>query len=509
MRTGSKQSYVLTRALAFCLCLIVLFTCSCDSTVYTQGDAKPAAVTREIRFPAAWVAEEDGGEELLTHVQQLEVRRTPDAAAGEFFFAALPHGDNDYSHELYSDIPEPTYSSNRYAVDFDKNLGVRTVAAAEWGRAKRILSEPRLLFVDAAKGSNEVSYRGLNFRKSGTHWGRVMLSPRGKWLAVFSYTGERRRGNFLGGGEPRVGDVFWDVYDAATGEKVMGRGAKNVEGPASFGGPVAWVEERYVLLPRDTLSQTFLVVTLPEFTPPPNPVTVTLPRRAGDDGKPAPAPTTQEAWTPLAPLTKEQAARITAPSPTRFEEVRRPKNGARDELLLAVRVETENRTRPVAGRDGAGDYNYRQFGTYYYAVAFGDSPRARFISREEWERGEKVNSSRHQVTLEETRDTFGGRRREYRPFPKRGAAWGTPRALTGGGWVAVFSYTNKAEGPGTMFVDIYAGRSGELMVSSQTAYGGPPDVLFGGALWVEGSYLVVPADASFESFQLWTLPGGS
>jgi hypothetical protein len=47
------------------------------------------------------------------------------------------------------------------------------------------------------------------------------------------------------------------------------------------------------------------------------------------------------------------------------------------------------------------------------------------------------------------------------------------------------------------------------LVTLSYAYGGPPDVMFGGALWVEGSYLVVPADASFESFHLWTLPGGS
>jgi hypothetical protein len=501
----------LPHILFVCILAPLLFSCNsrAQTQAVTQQEAQKEVRVNRIRFPKAWTLRDDDDEiPSISYVQQLEVRRLPDSAANEFFFAALPYGDNDYTDELYTDFPKPTYSKNYYAVNFDDPSRVRTLSSAEWNRAKRLLSKPRLMF--AREGQDVIEYRGLKFAKQGKYWGRAALSPRGKWLAVFSYNGEKTEPGFfgfLGGGEPQRGDVFYDVYDAETGERVLAWNARDVEAPLSYGTPLVWVEERYLLMPQDRQARSFMVVELPGFVPQQNPMTVNLPSRVGADGKRVEAPQQNEAWAPLAPLTKEQIARITAPSPTAYEEVRRAKDSNSKEILISIREETENRTRPLRGRDGAGDYNYRLFSTYYYAVTLAPQPTARFATQEEWERAVKLSVSRHQVTLEETRDTTGGRRREYRPFPKTGEMWGTPRALDGGEWVAVFSYTGKTEG--VMFVDVYSRSSGALMFQAQSPCSGSADALFKGALWIEGSYLIIPTSASLDSFQLLTLPGGT
>jgi hypothetical protein len=60
-----------------------------------------------------------------------------------------------------------------------------------------------------------------------------------------------------------------------------------------------------------------------------------LPARKHATGRPLPAGERDEVWTPLAPLTKEQAAKLPAPGDTEISEVRM---SAR-ELLLAINEE--------------------------------------------------------------------------------------------------------------------------------------------------------------------------
>src|SRR4029453_19259689 len=117
--------------------------------------------------------------------------------------------------------------------------------------------------------------------------------------------------------------------------------------------------------------------------------------------------------------------------------------GSRRELLLAILEVTENRSvHRTPGRDGPSDYNLRVFSTYYYAFSLDDPTQTRSASKEEWERA-RVVSRRHQISLDETMETTGGKRPAYRPFPKVGASWGKPQALGGGEWIAILSYTQQ------------------------------------------------------------------
>jgi hypothetical protein len=439
-------------------------------------------------------------------VQQIEVRKVPNSSADEFFFAALPNGDYDYSHELYSDIPAPQYSQNSFAISFTGGLKVRAATRQEWEGASRIVTKPRSIHYSGNDDSTgEIEYRGKKYPKVGKYWGHGFLSPGGKWLATFSYTAVKPPPDILFGSSPRSGDIFWEVYDTVTGEKVFDWQAKNVKHPTSFDGPVVWLEERYFLFPEDVDAQKFIVLTLPAFIPETNPVTVQLPARVDDKGERRPAAVRHEAWTPLIPLTKEQAARITAPSPTELFEVRLSAQSSPRELLLAIKEETENSLRNRAGGDGAGDYNLRVFSTYYYAVSLDDLTQTRFASKEEWERGRVVRSSSYKISLDETMDTMGGKRRAYRPFPKTGASWGSPMALSAGEWIAVFSHTEEA---GKLFVDIFERRAGNKFSSTEFPYTGSANALFNASVWIEEGYLIVPLNSSFTSFAFWKLPGG-
>src|ERR1044072_2178189 len=204
--------------------------------------------------------------------------------------------------------------------------------------------------------SGEIDYRRKHYSKPGKYWGAGMLSPSGKWLAALSYSGEKRPPDLLfGGGDVPYGDAFLQIYDTATGQKVFEWEAKNVENPAHFDHPVVWLEDRYFLFPEDALAQTLIVVTLPTYTPEVNPLTLTFPARRDASGQPLPPGARNEVWIPLVPLTKQQAAKLTAPYDTEISEVR----VSPVELMLAVREETENRRVYRQQRDGAGEYHFK------------------------------------------------------------------------------------------------------------------------------------------------------
>jgi len=442
-------------------------------------------------------------------VQQIEVRKIPNSSADEFFFAALPYGDFYYQQELYPDSPAPEYSQNSFAVSFTQGPKVRVATRQEWEGASRVSTKTRnLLHTGNDDSSGEIEYRGKKYPKVGKYWGPGLLSPGGKWLAVFSYTAVKPPPSIFFGTSPRNGDIFWEIYDTVTGQKVFDWQAKNVKHPTSLDGPVVWLEERYFLFPEDEDAQNFIVLTLPAFIPEPNPLTVQLPSRFDSKGQRLPAAVRHEAWTPLVPLTKEQAARITAPSPTEISEVRVTSPTTPRELLLAIREETENTTRNRAGGDGAGNYNLRVFSTYYYAVSLEEAMQSRSASKEQWERGQVLRSGSKKISLDQTTDAFGDKRRVYRPFPKTGESWGSPQAFSAGEWVAVFSYTPQANEKGKLFVDIFERRLGNKFSSVEFPYAGSANALFNAAVGIEEGYLILPLDTSFSSFAFWKLPGG-
>ena len=314
--------------------------------------------------------------------------------------------------------------------------------------------------------------------------------------------------HFVTGGNPRTGDIFWQIYDAESGEKVFEWEARNVDNPASLDSRVVWLEERCLLLPLDVYAQSFNVVTLPESVAKTNPITVQLPSRIDPNGVRVAPNESHEVWGPLAGLTKEQIAENAAPRPPEVFELRTLDQAGSRELLIGIHEWTKNERRFLNRRDGGGDYHYRVFATYYFALSLDNPAQTRFASNEEWERGKVLRTDHFGVSLDETVPTTWGDRPAYHPIEKTGATWANPKALRANQWIVALSYTKQGSpSRGEMFVDIYEGRVGAKMSSGRAAYEGPVDELVKQGLWIEGDYVLIPLNPSLESFIFFKLPG--
>ena len=478
----------------------VIASLSCQNVAQTRTTS--SAPTTKLHFPQNWLDEMD----LPYFIEQIEVRKVPNA--DEFFFGALPDGDNNYTHEIDKNIPAPRYGPNTFAVSFANGKRVRAATQDEWRSGSRIPTRPRLVW---SKGqdhsSGEIEYRQKRYSKVGKYWGQGNLSPTGKWLAVFSYNGEKPPPDLfglMGSGTPREGDIFWQIYDTVTSQKVFEWEARSVKHPTHFDGPIVWLEDRYFLFPEDEESQNFVVVTLPPVTPEVNPATIQLPARRDASGRPLPAGAKDEVWIPLVPLTKEQAQKLTAPNELEISEVRWAHEQFPGELMFAIKEDTENRRVNRQARDGAGDYHYRVISSYYYAIRPDNPTQVRFANKAEWDRGRPVRLLKREMTV--VGETVKGAMPPHRRFPKTGTLWGSPPALSAGEWIAVFSYTEDARTTGRMFVDVYDERLGHQLSSTTLPFTVSPNELFKRAVWIEGGYVLLPLDASLNSFALWQLP---
>lgn len=487
----------------------VIASLSCQNVAHvatTETVSTSAAPATKLHLPQPWLDEMEG----FYLIEQIEVRKAPNSADGEFLLRALPDGDNFYAHDVDENMPKPRYGKNMFAVNFTASPQVRTATEQEWESGSRIATKPRsVLYQGQDYASGEIEYRQQRYSKVGKYWGGGMLSPSGKWLAVFSYNGEKPPPSFfdfIGGGVPTVGDVFWQIYDTATGQKVFEWEAKNVKGPTHLDGPLIWLEDRYFLFPTDEPAQNFMVVTLPPVTPEVNPVMVQFPSRKDVAGQQLPAASRHEVWIPLVPLTKEQAAKLTAPYDTEIAELRLLGKPIPSELLLAIKEETENRrVNRGSQRDGSGQYHFKVVSTYYYAMSLADPAQTRFASKEEWDRAQTIISTRSTTPSDPVAETVKGTAPPYRQFPKTGATWGAPPLLGAGEWIAVFSY---AQPEGKMFIDVYHQRLGDKLLSTALPFTGSPNELFKNALWIQSGYMMLPLNASLDSFACWRLPGG-
>jgi len=437
-------------------------------------------------------------------IQQIEVRKTPNSAGDVFLFGALPDGDHLYAHEVDKNLPKPRYGKNMFAVNFSDGPRARVATQQEWESGSRIQAKPRTVSANSPDyASGEIVYRQKHYSKPGKYWGEGMLSPSGTWLAAFSYSGEKKASLFfMDGGSIRTGDAFLQIYDTATGQKVFEWEAKNVKHPTHFNRPVVWLEDRYFLFPEDDEAQNLIVVNLPPVTPEVNPVTIQFPSRRDPSGQPVPAGVRREVWIPLVPLTKQQAAKLTAPYDTEIAEVRvsQPPAG---ELMFTIKEETENRRVSRQQRDGSGEYHLKVIHTYCYAVSLDNPTQTRFASKEEWERGQKVSSHLATSAPAPAAEVVKGPYPPYRQFPKTGTTWGSPPLLAAGEWIAIFSYSKDR-----LFVDVYDQRLGDKLLSTALPSTVAPNELFKNAMWIEGGYILLPLNKSLDSFALWQLPAG-
>lgn len=479
---------------------LVTASLSCHVAQLTTSGvvSQSGASTTKLHFPQPWLDEM----ELPNFIEQIEVRKLPNSPADEFFFGALPDGDYFYAHEVDKNRPKPRYGKNMFAVNFSAEPRARVATQQEWESGSRIPAKPRTVVANSPDyASGEIVYRQKRYSKPGKYWGAGMLSPNGKWLAAFSYTGEKEKSLFfMDGGSIVTGDAFLQVYNTATGQKVFEWEAKKVKHPTHFDNPVVWLDERYFLFPEDEEAQNFIVVNLPPVTPEVNPVTIQFPSRRGSSGQPAPAGERHEVWIPLVPLTKEQAAKLTAPYDTEIAEVRVSSTA---ELMFAIKEETEHRRINRGQRDGSGEYHLKVVYTYYYAVSLENPTQTRFASKEEWEHGQKVRSERATSATTPPADTVKGTYPPNRQFQKTGATWGSPPMLSAGEWIAIFSYNQDR-----LFVDVYDQRMGDKLLSTALPSAVAPNELFKNAMWIEGGYMLLPLNESLDSFAFWQLPGG-
>jgi hypothetical protein len=426
----------------------VIASSSCHNVVRvgnTQTASTSLPITK-LHLPQPWLDER----EASYSIQQIEVRKVPNSPADQFFFRALPNGDNQYAHEVDQKMPKPRYGKHIFAVNFSTELQARVATPQEWESGARIATKPRRVFHQGQDySSGEIEYRQKRYAKVGK---------------------------------------------------------KNVEHPTQLDGPVVWLEEHYFMFPEGESAQNFIVVTLPPFNPEENPVSLQLPPRKDANGRPLPGGARDEVWIPLAPLTKAQAEKLTAPKDTEISEVRL----STGELLLAINEETDGRRISRQQGDGAGIYHFRVVNTYYYAVSLDNPTQTRFASKEEWGRARVVRIDRAKNSNASVGKTVKGTIPPYRQFAKTGTTWGSPAVLSAGEWIVILSYSNDAgaRAAGTIFVDVYDQRLGHKLLSTTLPVTVTPDKLFQGAIWIEGGYIMLPLDATLDSFAFWRLPGG-
>jgi hypothetical protein len=217
-----------------------------------------------IRFPDYWAGSEARGESKFLAPLWYEIRKASNSPERELLFAGMT--TDGYWGEIYADRTgekpkDSWYSINLYAVSLDDTSRVRAASKQEWDSAEKVSLRPKQVFPNSLDDSKleAFDYRGRKYPKAGEHWGGALLSPGGRWLAVYSYSGEKTQGNFLGGDTPREGGVYWDVYDVNTGEKVLSWHAESVYGPGVLKEGAVWVGEEYFVMPLSSALQECVI----------------------------------------------------------------------------------------------------------------------------------------------------------------------------------------------------------------------------------------------------------
>jgi hypothetical protein len=209
-----------------------------------------------VRFPWVYTRRGSDGEVYVVTTDKYEVRQSSVASSNDFLFAAIDYDDEDGSIQ---------YSDDIYGVRFGSDFQVRKADGREWEAAKRLpvkqleISNPSIGGEPDVTAGGVLPFRGKSFAKTGETWGspQGLASPGNRWLAVFSHTSEKYTGpkSPLVPGGPGPGEIFVDVYDTATGEKVLaGRAPHSGGAPDNSFLHALWIENRYLIVPLDWYS---------------------------------------------------------------------------------------------------------------------------------------------------------------------------------------------------------------------------------------------------------------
>ena len=218
----------------------------------------------------------------MQRVNRYEVRKGKGASADELIFSVVVPSYDDEGREQWTETPTSppdTYlSSNHQAVSLDGRFKTRAAGAAEWKAGVKLLHSRHTQPANAqltpsaprSHTDKAVLYQGKSYARSGESWGNpvALVSPRRKWLAVFSYTASGVKPPAvappIAAPEAGNGELFVDVYDLSKGERVLaGRAPFKNNAPSLLFGGALWVEDQYLLMPLDNASLTCLLGITP------------------------------------------------------------------------------------------------------------------------------------------------------------------------------------------------------------------------------------------------------
>jgi len=254
------------------------FTCSCSRTYADPQLNGPIGI---VHFPDPWVKVIGNQTRGVNDNIHFVVRKS---ARGELLFAVKQGFTGTEFGKDITDFPVESpdydyYSDNQFAVSLDGAYRVREATAEEWSAATKVVHSYHTIssYENSQTTKEGVQYKGRLYRKSGDSWGNTvaLVSPRGTWIAVFSWSSKDKpdRGmlpGFPGGGdEPGRGEVFVDVYNVSSGEKAISARSPYGTKPGGFAPSMLfsgslWIEERYLIMPLNWWLEDCMVGILPE-----------------------------------------------------------------------------------------------------------------------------------------------------------------------------------------------------------------------------------------------------
>ncbi len=171
---------------------------------------------------------------------------------------------------------------------------------------------------------------------------------------------------------------------------------------------------------------------------------------------------------------------------------------------------------------------YDYYADNYFAVSVDGQFRVRNGSAAEWAEATKpVHSYRFIQTWENRQFTERGITYNGKLFAKTGDSWGNEGSLVSPNsrWIVVFSFTSTdkphrsllpilggGNGPshGQFFIDVYDITSGDKVIAHSARFGEEggidPSLLFGGSVWIESQYLIVPLNFYLQDCLLIIMP---
>jgi len=233
---------------------------------------------KAVTFPEPWMKQKNGSWVGVNDAVQYVVRKSKDS---KLLFAVKQGFDVSLFGKEVSDFPVTSpdydyYSDNRFAVSVDGPSEIKKITEDEWNAGEKVVHSYHFLHkFDSQVTAEGASYNGRLYRKTGESWGNAvaLLSPRKTRIAIFSYTSREKVSESIIPGlkntEPGSGEVFLDVYDLSSGEKVgsarspYGR-KPNGFAPSMIFAASVWIEGSYIIVPLDPDLSRSLIGMFPD-----------------------------------------------------------------------------------------------------------------------------------------------------------------------------------------------------------------------------------------------------